>query len=167
MNVPELRTVRAIQRRRTKLILPRLQLWLIGTLTGTASLALVAQYQILTTRLAEFAQTMPSGGSYLAQEIPRLTTGMLLISFGLLLPTIVGLGVLVTFRIAGPIFRFKQHLDAVARGEDVGPCRVRRGDLLHDLCASINQAVGTLRADAKEAAVPAALPAEEPPRDAA
>jgi hypothetical protein len=54
-------------------------------------------------------------------------------------------GVLSTFRIAGPIYRFEQYLRQVVKGEAEGPCRIRDGDELWDLCDLINQATAPLR----------------------
>jgi hypothetical protein len=43
-------------------------------------------------------------------------------------------GVLATFRLTGPIDRIERHLEAVARGEDPAPCRIRKGDEFQELC---------------------------------
>ena len=70
-----------------------------------------------------------------------------------LLPLMLVVGVLVTHRVAGPIYRFEQHLGAIARGEDPGVCRIRKTDELHDLCRIINEAVDAMKtqADGSEA----------------
>ena len=52
---------------------------------------------------------------------------------------------LVTFRIAGPIYRFEQYLAGIAEGRQLGPCRIREGDELVELCARINEATAPLR----------------------
>ena len=85
----------------------------------------------------------------------------------------IAVGILVTFRVAGPVYRFEQHLGSLARGEDPGTCRIRKGDELQDLCASINAAVETLRGQGQGEASPpvpqsgtaapqAALPRRDP-----
>jgi signal transduction histidine kinase len=68
-----------------------------------------------------------------------------------LLPTMLVVGILVTHRIAGPVYRFEQYLGALARGENPGPCHIRRGDELQELCQQINAAFETLRARAGRA----------------
>ena len=129
-----------------KLIQPRLQFQLIGSFAGVASVALLAQFLIVNSRLAQFAAKMPEGGDYLMSELSGLTISMLILSFGVLLPTTVAIGILITFRIAGPVHHFKEHMDAIARGEDPGVCRLRPNDSLQDLCSSINAAAERLHA---------------------
>ena len=65
-------------------------------------------------------------------------------------------------RIAGPVYRFQQHLGAVARGEDVGPCRIRTGDELHSLCETINAALARVQLERSERG---ASPSEAEGRD--
>ena len=77
--------------------------------------------------------------------MPRLLYGTLLISFALFLPLMFFVGILVTFRFAGPVYRFKMYLGEVIRGEKPKDCRLRKGDELQDLCAVINQATEPLR----------------------
>ena len=69
----------------------------------------------------------------------------------MLLPATLLIGIHATFRVAGPIYRFEQHLRAVASGMHAGDCRIRRGDELHDLCDSINAAVRALEGRGSEA----------------
>ena len=70
---------------------------------------------------------------------------ILAVSFGMLLPLTIAIGILVTFRIAGPLYRFERFLELVIRGEQVGPCKLRNGDELQDLCDLINEATRPLR----------------------
>ena len=88
--------------------------------------------------------------------LPRLRKGgptgrvplpleILLVSFGMLLPLTIAVGILVTFRIAGPVYRFEKYLKQVIDGEEVGPCRIRDGDEFQELCELINQATAPLR----------------------
>jgi hypothetical protein len=129
--------------RRIKLIKARIQIRLIAWFASMAAISLLFQFTLLGLSLSELAMTMPAGGDYLSEATPGMLLRVLALSFGVLLPLICGLGVLVTFRLAGPIYRFEQHLGAVARGEDPGPCRIRQGDELHELCGLINSALET------------------------
>ena len=67
------------------------------------------------------------------------------LSFGLLLPFTFAIGVLITFRVAGPVHRFYVYLAQVIRSEEVGPCRLRKGDDLQELCELINKATEPIR----------------------
>lgn len=144
-HVPARAAAPAPHKRRIKLILPALQFRLIGAFFGTAVLALLAQFVVLASRLSIVAAGMPSGGEALWREIPGLLFSALGISLAFLLPTIVGVGISVTFRVVGPIYRFEQHLRAIAAGEDPGVCRIREGDHLNELCGLINAAIQAAR----------------------
>ncbi len=133
------------ERRRVKLIKPRLQLKLIGVFVGLSGLGFLLQSLHVGLRLSELASSVPEGGSYLMAVMPELPLEILFVSFGMLLPLTIAVGILVTFRIAGPIFRFEKYLQQVIRGEEVGPCRIRTGDEFQELCDLINQATARLR----------------------
>jgi hypothetical protein len=101
--------------------------------------------------------------------LPGILIEVLAMSFAFLLPMTLCAGILSTFRIAGPIYRFEQYLKQVARGEVTDPCRIRDGDELWDLCDLINEATAPLRhkaagvAPAAVASAPAvSVPLEQP-----
>ena len=121
-------------KRRIKLIKPSLQLKLVGTFIGLTALTLLLQYLLITAHLTDAATRMPDGGTYLMSITPEMLTKVLLLSFLVVLPLIFCVGVLTTFRIAGPVYRFEQYLGSIARGEEVGPCRLRKGD---ELCIGV------------------------------
>lgn len=133
-------------KRRKKLPQPGFQLRLVGAFAGLCVLALVAQTFVLGAQLMRFSGTMPSGGGHLAGELTELLSRTLAISLVLVLPALLVIGVFVTFRIAGPLFRFERHLEAVARGEWPGPCRIRSKDDLQDLCRLLNEGLEGARA---------------------
>ncbi len=135
-------------KRRRKLVKPKIQLKLVGAFVGVSVLGFLLQYILLAKELTELALSMPEGGAVLAAKAPTLLLSVLAISFGLLFPLTVAVGIVLTFRIVGPIYRFEQYLGAVARGEETGPCRIRRNDELHELCDTINMAVRSLQASA-------------------
>ena len=87
---------------------------------------------------------------------------VLAMSFAFLLPMMLCVGILSTFRIAGPVYRFEQYLKEVARGEVSDPCRIRDGDELWDLCDLINEATAPLR---HKVAGLEPVPAAEEPRE--
>ena len=132
-------------KRRIKLIKPSLQLKLVGTFVGMAALTLLLQYLLITAHLTDAATRMPDGGSHLMSLLPEMLTKVLLLSFLVVLPLMFCVGVLTTFRIAGPVYRFEKYLGSVARGEETGPCRLRKGDELWDLCDKINEVTAVVR----------------------
>ena len=135
------------ERRKVKLIKPRLQLKLIGVFVGLSALGFLLQALHVAFRLSDLAATMPEGGTHLMAVLPALPIEILIFSFGMLLPLITAVGIFITHRIAGPVYRFEQYLTQVARGDDVGPCTLRDGDELQDLCDVINRAVETWKSE--------------------
>jgi hypothetical protein len=142
----------AASRRRQKLIKPGIQLRLSGVFAGLSVLCLVIQWLLLSSMLANAAHKMPVGGDYLLDLIPSLLFRSLLFSLVIALPLTMLVGVQSTFRITGPIYRFESFLKEVIRGKQLGPCKIRKGDLLGDLCELINGATEPQRRRAAEAA---------------
>ena len=127
-------------KRRIKLIKPRLQVRLIGAFTAVAVIALLLQYLLVAQHLTWTAARLPMGGEYLMDEIPRILMQVLGISFAVLFPLAFAIGVIATFRVAGPVYRFEKYMGELAEGGDPGICRLRSGDELQELCDLINEA---------------------------
>ena len=51
----------------------------------------------------------------------------------------VALGLWVTHKVVGPIDRIQAGLDQIGQGTYVIPLKLRKGDVLADLCESINR----------------------------
>ena len=111
-----------------------------------ASLSMVILVEsIMSQALADAgvdAQNIDTLGSIL-----RAMIGTLLV----LVPVMTAVGIVVTNRIAGPVYRLETHLAEIARGAHPEPCRLRKGDELQDLCEVMNEAVDTLRSEAADA----------------
>jgi signal peptidase II len=121
-----------------KLIQQSFQLRLIGKFVGLAALALLLQFLWLGWLLSEALRGAGESAA-LYEQIPAIVLKTLGFSLAVLLPILFGLGVLLTHRIAGPIYRFETYLRALARGERSGPCKIRDGDELGTLRDAINQ----------------------------
>jgi methyl-accepting chemotaxis protein len=132
-------------RRLIKLIKPRFQLKLVGVFVGLSALGFMLQAMHVALRLSELSASIPEGGSYLMALIPELPIEILTVSFGMLLPFTVAVGILVTFRIAGPVYRLEQYLRSVIAGEESGPCQLRKGDEFGELCELINEVTASVR----------------------
>jgi hypothetical protein len=132
-------------KRKVKLIKPGLQLKLVAMFLGVSTTSLLLQYLLFASRLSEVATGLPDGGTALVAAMPSLLVEVLVLSFAFLFPVMICVGILSTFRIAGPVYRFERYLEQIARGDQVGPCRLRRGDELWDLCDRINEATAPLR----------------------
>lgn len=132
-------------KRRIKLIKPGLQLRLTAVVVGFGALALMLQTLLFLSAVTRIATRLPHDGD-LALEV---MLGELWSSFGLALalgtPTLVAVGILATFRFAGPVFRLERFLRQVIAGEQPEDCRLRKGDELHEFCGLINEATRPLR----------------------
>ena len=155
-------------RRQRRLIKPGLQARLVLAFGGVSLLALSVQFLLFLFLSMRLANRLPSGGDELVNAMPWLLATALGCSLAVLFPATVVVGLAVTFRVAGPLWRFEHYLAAVARGErPEGPCRIRDGDELRELCDAINGALDqTRRAALAEGAVGSAG-SDEPPTRAA
>lgn len=139
-------------RRRRKLVKPGIQLRLGGIFAGLSVLCLLIQWLLFSSLLANAASDMPVGGDYLLDLIPTLLYRTLAFSVLIALPLTLLAGVYATFGITGPIYRFEEFLRGVVRGTQLGPCKIRKGDALGDLCTLINDATEPVRRRQTDAA---------------
>jgi len=133
-------------RRRIKLIKPSLQLRLVGIFFGLTCLGGLIQVLHLAMRLSQLASSMPEGGNYLLMQLPGLPLEIFLVSFFLLLPLTMVVGVMCTFRIAGPLYRLEKFMREVQDGSQSEECRLRKGDQLKELCGLVNNVTAEARA---------------------
>jgi nitrogen fixation/metabolism regulation signal transduction histidine kinase len=100
------------------------------------------------------AAELPGDGHELRGGALGLLALGFLLSAVLVAPVLLLLGLAVTFRIVGPLHRFRTFLGRVERGECPPPCRIRQEDELHDLCELLNRATAPLRASDASTAEP-------------
>lgn len=154
-------------KRRTQLIRPSLQMRLIGSFGAICGLALLTQALVLGALLNRVAATLPSDAPVLARSIPTLLLSAVGLSVALVLPALLLIGVRVTFRVAGPLYRMERHLAAVARGERPGPCSIRRTDHLQEFCLTMNAALAAAERGSEVHEIQEALEGEPQSRRAA
>jgi len=138
-----------MQLRKKKLILPRLQLRLVAVFLCTACLTVQATAILVSFTLARLARELPNDGEALMGALPEFLWTNLLLGLCLLLPLTLGVGIVSTFKIAGPLYRFDKFLRDVRDGRQSEPCRLRRGDELQDLCTLLNEVTEPLRERAR------------------
>lgn len=84
-----------------------------------------------------------------AQEVEHQQSTILLTlasALSLLVILIGAAGIVVTHKIAGPIFKMKRQLNELGQGSLKMPGKLRKGDELADFFTAFEQAVSTLRA---------------------
>src|SRR5262249_28502011 len=113
--------------RRNRLSNPSLQLRLVAVFLCTAALAVQAEAILITYTLTKLAERMPTDGSLLLSELPEFVRTNLLLTFAILAPTALGVGIIATFRIAGPLYRIEQFLLNMKEGRQIEACTIRNG----------------------------------------
>jgi len=131
--------------RKKKLINPSLQLRLVLIFLCTAGAAVQVEAILIALTLSRLAGKMPNDGGILRAALPDFLRTNLLLTLALLIPLTLGIGVVATFKIAGPLYRFEQFLKAVRDGEQTEPCRIRKGDELQGMCTLLNEVTAPLR----------------------
>lgn len=127
--------------RKKKLVKSRLQLRLTLAFLSLSILASLFQVFLLNRSLLTAAQGLPTDGDTLLRQLPPILGYNLALTAAVLVPVMLVVGILVTHRVAGPVYRMEQHLREWLAGEEDGPCQLRRGDEFQELCALLNQAL--------------------------
>lgn len=137
-------------KRRRKLILAGLQLRMSGVFVGLVTLMLGLQFVLLTSELHHAANELPSDGGLLLERAAGVATRLIVVSAAIFLPLTLLVGILSTFRIAGPLYRFQRFLEATRDGAQPDDFRLRDKDELHELAALLNDATRPLREEPVE-----------------
>ncbi|MFH0945684.1 MAG: hypothetical protein V2A76_10845 [Planctomycetota bacterium] len=133
------------EKRKKRLIEPRLQLTFALTFLATATTGILVSSCITCYLLDKLASNLPNDG----EVVRGLTSGALtqsaLLTSLLLVPACLIIGTAVTFRIVGPLHRFRHFLREVADGKRPEQCRLRKKDELQDFCDLLNRVTEPLR----------------------
>ncbi len=119
----------AKHKRKIKLIKPRLQLRLTFVFIGFAALSLLMQFSLFMAGLMRAASELPSDSAVMVESAGDLLSDVLWTSLILFLPLTFAVGILTTFRFAGPIYRFEIFLNQVTaplREQDAGDVAAER-----------------------------------------
>ena len=91
----------------------------------------------------------PVAKGFITKELINLVRYQVLIRMLLfslpLIVVILGLTIVFTHRIAGPIYRFELTLDKLIQGEDVALINLRPGDELQELAKKINELISQIK----------------------
>jgi len=150
-----------MHRRKKKLIKSRLQLKLVSAFLAMAVVASLFQVILLNTSLLKLTEDLGVQTTDVITRFSSVLVRNLLITLGVLVPFMFLFGILITHRIAGPVYKFERYLDAVIRGDEEGECRLRKGDDLQELCERINRAVAVLKQRTAESRVEEDPPSRE------
>lgn len=131
--------------RRQKLVRPSLQLRLTAWFVGLAVVSVALQCILVYSRISKLALDLPGDSAATFNAFATSYRQILVICLLIVLPLTAAVGILTTFRIAGPIHRMSEFLKAVRAGEQPPACELRRGDELRDFCELLNEVTAPLR----------------------
>jgi hypothetical protein len=126
-------------KRRKILINPRLQLLSALVFMSTASTYVLVQAILLNRLVTTSLQQYQGHDPELLDTLLSGIVGNLALTFLLLVPVSLLCATMLTFRFAGPIYRFETYLQQFLTGEDPGPCHVRKEDEFKDIAALLTQ----------------------------
>jgi hypothetical protein len=149
------------KKRRKKFVKPEIQWSWISMTLLTVAVSAIAQAMIVVYLLSRLATQIPNDGESVLTLMPQYIVLSLGLTVLFLTPLLVLVSVLVSFRIAGPLYRLETYLGQVAAGERPPDCRLRKGDKLQELCRLVNEATAPLRRHDQAEAL------DEPRREAA
>lgn len=135
-------------RRRTRLFIARrLQIRFISViLLVMFSTALISGYVVYVTTVSMFGEKLavvyPQG---LLMDMAKKVNFVLLVRLLFLTPVVVLIGLFLSNRIAGPLYRIDRFLSKASGGNYNIEMELRKGDELHDLSERLNRLVARLR----------------------
>ncbi len=151
-------------KRRNKMPKPRFQLRLACTFMALVAMSLFVQTLVCGAQFAMLAGSTDGSEAGLMSALPGLLGRSLLYGSLLIVPALGVMAIYITFRMAGPIYRFEMHLRAVIAGEEPGACKIRDGDHHGELCDLIN---GALDAAAQQAVAKESATSQSPSKQVA
>jgi hypothetical protein len=132
-------------RRKNYVPLPALQIQLVLICLFFAACTGMLQALLIQRFVTELLQQLPEASALARADASVWVLSQFFLSLAIMFPVVLGLGILITFRFAGPLVNIEKHLRRVAAGEDPGPCRLRKGDQYQSIADAVNLAVTTLR----------------------
>lgn len=148
------------EQRKKKIVNPRLQGRFLTLLLTAAGASVLVHAGLTVWALSSLAAELPNDARRLQDAIPGTVVLSSLATLLAVLPVFLMLGIAGTFRVFGPLYRFRVFLEQVARGGHTAPCRIRAGDELQEICDLLNVVTEPVRQAAQD-------PASQPERQAA
>lgn len=142
-------------KRMKKLINKSMQLKMVAVFTAIGCTCALFQIVLVNFGLLGIAKSVPGGGVEVLSKARSMMAQNVFWTLGAMIPLMTCVGVILTHRVAGPAYRMTQHCKAIAAGEPVRPCKIRKDDELQELCDALNAAIAHLApsTDASEAQV--------------
>jgi hypothetical protein len=131
--------------RKKKLIKPGIQLKVAGVFMGIALGATLVQAFTFNRTMLKVARLLPHDQEIFEQIWPGLFRSSVLLTALVIVLATYCVGVALTHKLFGPIYRFEQYLRSLKSGGATRPCTLRQGDYLQEFCGLLNDATAPLR----------------------
>ncbi|MBC7396293.1 MAG: hypothetical protein H7333_02525 [Bdellovibrionales bacterium] len=138
------------RKKRSLLINPKFQWTLIGFAAAMAALVLIAVYALLIFAFHQFVQIGVQAGLppehiyFQFIHMQESTFSRIMLTLALIVGIIlVSGGLVISHKIAGPIYRMQKEFNGMAAGDpvDLTPVHFRKGDYFPELADSFNALV--------------------------
>ena len=139
---------RTPNRRKRRFVRPDIQLKVVFVAAFVSCLTLVVQMQLAQGGVGAVARNLGQGLSsfQVLDLVESVTARSLMLAIVVALPLSLVVGVLYSFRFAGPIVRLQRHLEGLRDGAWDERCVLRKGDDLHDVAHAVNEVADVVRA---------------------
>ncbi len=133
------------KKRKIRLIDPKMQGRFIVLLLMAAGASVMVHAVLSAWAMSRLAVAVPNDGEEILAAIPGVLVQDSLITLGLMIPAFILLGMSASFRVFGPLYKFRTFLQAVAEGKHPERCQIREKDHLHDVCYLLNVVTEPIR----------------------
>ena len=134
----------ATDRRSTRQADPGLRFGLLLLALVVGGLAVLV-HGVLVTRAVSRLAADGASGRELLEALPAIVAVDALLLLAALVPLVLVVGRELVLRVVAPVHRMRVYLRALADGTATEPCRLRRTDLLRELCDELNAATESVR----------------------
>ena len=136
--------VRHMERRRVHYLVNRkMQLgFTLRFMFVTLLFALFIGFEVYLTVWPVVSEFVPHELMHLVRRQVLVRTLLFLVPIILVIASFT---ILISHRLAGPLFRIQRTIDEVVRGEDAEDIRLRKNDELKELAEKINELIGVIR----------------------
>jgi hypothetical protein len=139
-----------MNRRKRQFVRSDLQIKIVLVTLFVASLVLLINFQLGLSMLLKISSQPSISAAGILDQMRNELAFTFLVSVAFTIPLSICVGLLYSFRFAGPIHRFKTYFTDLVPGRWDTRCTLRRGDELLDVCDAVNSGVGVLRERIRE-----------------
>lgn len=122
--------------RKTYIVDPKVQYKIVFFLGGIALICACIIMVVTYNQLVKYSPVVEGSGDFVRDTIIRVA-----IVVGVMIVYFVIAGVVLTHRVAGPIFKLQEELKKYLNGEEIPPITFRKDDEFQELPALINRII--------------------------